>query len=81
MEYAYITSVLKGKTDLFITKDFTFNIADYLLTNFHAPKSTLISIVQSIYGDNWKDLYSYAIQKNLKFLSFGDAVLFKITNK
>ena len=81
LEYAYITSVLEGTTDLFITKDFTFNIADYLLTNFHAPKSTLISIVQSIYGDNWKDLYSYALQKNLKFLSFGDAVLFKITNK
>ena len=81
MEYAYTTSALKGATDLFITKDFKFNIADYLITNFHAPKSTLISIVQSIYGDNWKDLYSYALQKNLKFLSFGDAVLFKITNK
>ena len=81
LEYAYNTSVLEGSTDLFITKDFKFNIADYLITNFHAPRSTLISIVQSIYGDNWKDLYSYAIQKNLKFLSFGDAVLFKITNK
>ena len=81
LEYAYTTSALKGVTDLFITKDFKFNIADYLITNFHAPKSTLISIVQSIYGDNWKDLYSYALQKNLKFLSFGDAVLFKITNK
>ena len=81
LEYVNITSVLKGSTNLFITKDFKFNIADYLITNFHAPKSTLISIVQSIYGDNWKDLYSYALQKNLKFLSFGDAVLFKITNK
>ena len=81
LEYAYTTSALKGATDLFITKGFKFNIADYLITNFHAPRSTLISIVQSIYGDNWKDLYSYAIQKNLKFLSFGDAVLFKITNK
>ena len=81
LEYVNITSVLKGSTDLFITKDFKFNIADYLITNFHAPRSTLISIVHAIYGDNWKDLYNYALQKELKFLSFGDAVLFKITNK
>ena len=81
LEYVNITSVLKGSTDLFITKDFKFHIADYLITNFHAPRSSLISIVHAIYGDNWKELYRYAIQKNLKFLSFGDAVLFKITNK
>ena len=81
LEYAFINSKLKGSNDLFITKGFKFNIADFLITNFHAPKSTLISIVQAIYGDKWKDLYKYALDKNLKFLSFGDAVLFKIINK
>ena len=30
-----------------------------------------------VYGDNWKELYKYAIDQGLKFLSFGDAVLFK----
>ena len=49
LEYVNITSVLKGSTNLFITSDFKFNIADFLITNFHAPKSTLISIVQAIY--------------------------------
>ena len=81
LEYASINSKLKGSNDLFITKGFKFNIADFLITNFHAPKSTLISIVQAIYGDKWKELYKYAIDRNLKFLSFGDAVLFKIINK
>lgn len=81
LEYAFINSKLKGSNDLFITKGFKFNIADFLITNFHAPKSTLISIVQAIYGDKWKELYKYAIDRNLKFLSFGDAVLFKIINK
>ena len=81
LEYAFINSKLKGSNDLFITKGFKFNMADFLITNFHAPKSTLISIVQAIYGDKWKDLYKYALDKNLKFLSFGDAVLFKIMNK
>ncbi len=80
LEYANITSLFKGSTDLFITKDFKFKIADYLITNFHAPRSTLISIVHAVYGDNWKDLYNYALKKELKFLSFGDAVLFKIIN-
>ena len=81
LEYAFTNSKLKGSNDLFITKGFKFNIADFLITNFHAPKSTLISIVQAIYGNKWKDLYKYALDKNLKFLSFGDAVLFKIINK
>ncbi len=81
LEYAFINSKLKGSNDLFITKGFKFNMADFLITNFHAPKSTLISIVQAIYGDKWKELYKYALDKNLKFLSFGDAVLFKIINK
>ena len=81
LEYAFINSKLKGSNDLFITKGFKFNIADFLITNFHAPKSTLISIVQAIYGDKWKELYKYAIDRNLKFLSFGDAVLLKIINK
>jgi S-adenosylmethionine:tRNA ribosyltransferase-isomerase len=81
LEYAFINSKLKGSNDLFITKGFKFNIADFLITNFHAPKSTLISIVQAIYGNKWKELYKFALDKNLKFLSFGDAVLFKIINK
>jgi S-adenosylmethionine:tRNA-ribosyltransferase-isomerase (queuine synthetase) len=37
-----------------------------------------LSIVQTIYGSEWKKLYKYAQKNNLKFLSFGDAVLFKI---
>ena len=70
--------MFKGKTNLFITKGFKFNVADYLITNFHAPKSSLLSIVQAIYGDTWKELYTFALENNMKFLSFGDAVMFKI---
>jgi S-adenosylmethionine:tRNA-ribosyltransferase-isomerase (queuine synthetase) len=40
--------------------------------------SSLLSIVHNVYGDNWHHLYNYAIESGLKFLSFGDAVLFKI---
>ena len=78
LEHVYKTSKFKGKTDLFITNGFKFNVADYLITNFHAPKSSLLSIVQAIYGDSWKKLYDFALENNMKFLSFGDAVMFKI---
>ena len=80
LEHVYKTSTFKGKTNLFITKGFKFNVADYLITNFHAPKSSLLSIVQTIYGDSWKKLYAFALENNMKFLSFGDAVMFKIKN-
>ena len=80
LEHVNNTSTFKGKTNLFITKGFKFNVADYLITNFHAPKSSLLSIVQAIYGDSWKQLYAFALENNMKFLSFGDAVMFKIKN-
>ena len=77
IETAYITEELKGYTDLFILPDTKINVPNYLITNFHAPMSSLLSIVQNVYGDNWKELYKYAIDQGLKFLSFGDAVLFE----
>ena len=78
METIALTDKFNGDTDLYITPGFKFKIVDYLITNFHAPKSTLLSIVLTIYGKNWKELYMYAQKKKMKFLSFGDAVLFKI---
>jgi len=78
LETVFNTGVYSGKTNLFITPSYKINIGDYLITNFHAPRSSLLSIIQAIYGAEWKDLYIFAQKMNLKFLSFGDAVLFKI---
>lgn len=77
IETAYLTEKLKGRTDLFILPNTKINVPNYLITNFHAPMSSLLSIVHNVYGDNWKELYKYAIGQGLKFLSFGDAVLFE----
>ena len=77
IETAYNTENLVGITNLFILPDTKINLPTHLITNFHAPMSSLLSIVHNVYGDNWKDLYKYAIDQGLKFLSFGDAVLFK----
>ncbi len=78
LETVAITSVYKGKTNLYIKPGFKFKVVDLLITNFHAPRSTLLSIVLTIYGKKWKELYTYAQRSKLKFLSFGDAVLFEI---
>ena len=78
LETVYLNKKYNGKTNLYITPGFKFNVCDYLITNFHAPKSTLLLIVLTIYGNKWKELYKYAQDNNMKFLSFGDAVLFKI---
>ena len=79
LETVIKTNIFKGTTDLYIKPGYQYELVDYLITNFHAPNSSLLSIVLSIYGEGWKELYMYAQSKNLKFLSFGDAVLFKIT--
>ena len=78
IETAYLTNNLAGKTDYFIFPDTKINIPDYLITNFHAPKSSLLSIVSAIYGNEWTELYKHALESGLKFLSFGDAVLFEV---
>ena len=77
IETAYSTNNINGVTDLFIKPDTKINIPDYLITNFHAPMSSLLSIVENVYGEYWKELYEYALKNKLKFLSFGDAVLFE----
>jgi len=78
LETVINTKNYKGSTDLYIKPGYQFKLVDYLITNFHAPNSSLLSIVLSIYGKEWKELYMYAQRNKLKFLSFGDAVLFKI---
>jgi S-adenosylmethionine:tRNA ribosyltransferase-isomerase len=77
IETAYTTNNLSGTTDLFIKPDTKINIPNFLITNFHAPMSSLLSIVENVYGEGWKELYEYALNNKLKFLSFGDAVLFE----
>ncbi len=65
-------------TDLFIYPGFKFNITDLLITNFHLPKSTPLCLASAFAGTkNLKFWYNYAIKKNFRFLSYGDAMLIK----
>lgn len=72
---------ISGSTSLIITNQHICHSIDYLVTNFHQPKSTLLLIVASILGEKWKSLYEYALENNYRFLSYGDSCLFKNTRK
>jgi S-adenosylmethionine:tRNA ribosyltransferase-isomerase len=66
----------EGETNLFIRKGYAFKMANGLLTNFHVPKSSLLMLVCAFGGyENVMKLYREAIERKLRFFSFGDAML------
>lgn len=81
LESAYIISKgklspFKGKTDLFIYPNFEFKVIDGLITNFHQPMSTPLSLVCAFAGvENIKKWYKEAINLDFRFLSYGDSML------
>lgn len=67
-----------GPTDLFIRPGYRFRAIDGLITNFHVPGSTLVVLIASILGDQWKAAYTTALERGYRFLSFGDAMYAEI---
>ncbi len=65
-------------TQLIITPGYPFKICNGLVTNFHQPKSTLLLIIAAIVGDEWKNIYQFALDNDYRFLSYGDGCLFWI---
>lgn len=63
------------KTALLIVPSYQFRIVDILITNFHQPRSTLLLLVAAFCGDNWKNAYTFALDNDFRFLSYGDACL------
>ncbi len=63
----------KGETKLFIKPGYEFKIVGGLLTNFHQPKSTLLSLVCAFGGmDRVKDAYRWAVERRFHLFSYGD---------
>ncbi len=63
------------KTQIIIAPGYTLRIANGLITNFHQPKSTLLLLVAAIVGDDWRNIYNYALENEYRFLSYGDGSL------
>ena len=80
LESAYCPlEFLKGgyaSTDIFIYPPYRFHIVDALITNFHLPRSTLLMLVSAFVGiDSIKLAYQKAIEREMRFFSYGDAML------
>jgi S-adenosylmethionine:tRNA ribosyltransferase-isomerase len=67
---------LISKTQLFIVPGYSFKIVRGLITNFHQPNSTLLMLVAALIGPGWKSVYTFALEHNYRFLSYGDGCLF-----
>lgn len=67
---------LQGSTQLMIAPGYKYKIVKGMVTNFHQPKSTLLLLVSAFVGNEWRNIYKYALDKNFRFLSYGDACLF-----
>jgi S-adenosylmethionine:tRNA ribosyltransferase-isomerase len=64
------------KTQLFIVPGYPFKVVHGLVTNFHQPKSTLLLLVAALIGPSWKSVYTWALEHEYRFLSYGDGCLF-----
>ena len=64
-----------GQTEIFIFPGYQYRMIKGLITNFHQPGSTLILLIATILGDNWKKVYQEAMENDYRFLSYGDSSL------
>ena len=66
----------QGATSLYILPGYRFHVVDALVTNFHVPRSTLLMMVSAFAGRGpVMAAYQAAIERQYRFLSFGDAML------
>jgi S-adenosylmethionine:tRNA ribosyltransferase-isomerase len=66
----------EGWTNKFIFPPYDFQIADAMISNFHAPESTLLMQVAAFGGyEHVINAYKVAIKEKYRFLAYGDAML------
>lgn len=82
LEYAYKNVLsqppadISGEADIFMYPGYEFKVIDGLLTNFHAPHSTVLMLAAAFAGwDNLKTAYEHALDNDYRFLSYGDSML------
>jgi S-adenosylmethionine:tRNA ribosyltransferase-isomerase len=71
---------LDVKTQIIIAPSYEVRIARALVTNFHQPQSTLLLLVAGLVGGDWKKIYTYALENDYRFLSYGDGCLLWINH-
>lgn len=66
----------EGDTNFYIYPGYDFKIIDFLITNFHLPRSTNLILVSAFAGrEKTLSLYQTAKEDGYRFYSYGDAML------
>ncbi|MDE6098262.1 MAG: S-adenosylmethionine:tRNA ribosyltransferase-isomerase [Muribaculaceae bacterium] len=66
-----------ASTRIIIAPGYDYRMTSGLITNFHQPQSTLLLLVSAMIGEDWKRVYTHALECGYRFLSYGDACLFE----
>eukprot|EP00802_Teleaulax_amphioxeia_P011917 Tamp_11955.p1 GENE.Tamp_11955~~Tamp_11955.p1 ORF type:complete len:552 (+),score=60.62 Tamp_11955:170-1657(+) len=64
-----------GQTQLLIVPGYKFALCDFLFTNTHQPRSTLLMLVSALVGGHGRihEIYRHALDRDYRFLSYGDS--------
>jgi S-adenosylmethionine:tRNA ribosyltransferase-isomerase len=66
----------RGETSIFLYPGRRFQLVDGLVTNFHAPRTTLLMMISALAGtENIRRAYQHALANGYRFLSYGDCML------
>ncbi len=68
-------SQIVGQTEIYIYPGYELKVCRGIVTNFHQPGSTLMLLIAALVGDNWRQIYDYALRNDFRFLSYGDSSL------
>ena len=67
---------LQGDADIFMYPGYEFKVIDGLLTNFHAPESTVLMLTAAFASWEYlKPAYEHAVAEKYQFFSYGDSML------
>ena len=66
---------LVARTRIIIVPSYKFKLVKGLITNFHQPQSTLLLLIAAFIGEDWREVYKYALNNDFRFLSYGDSSL------
>jgi len=69
--------VVSFRTALIIAPGYSYKVVKALITNFHQPQSTLLLLIAAGLGTAWQGIYEHALANDYRFLSYGDANLYR----
>jgi len=73
--------IFHASTAMMITPYYQPKMVKGIITNFHQPQSTLLLLVSAFVGEKWREIYEYALSRDFRFLSYGDACFFELEIK